>query len=467
MEKQLCCGAARRCVNPYKEIIERISGRDDTFLDSLYIRVIAIGDGEKKCLLIAYESGYSPIEEQFAAIEERFGIPEEQVMLFDCHSHTKLYGEKEGRTTMNPRKRFHLYQDWPKDERDAMKEYGLFAREQMLDGIEEALEHMRPARMGHAKGESYINVNRNQRYVIEQPDGTLKEHYTIGVDPSAPIDHTVFVMKFEDIETKEPIAFFINYPVHNCAAIGNNVGKDGARAWSSDIGGNCSQYMEDKFKGCVAMWASGPAGNINPMICNQIVYPDPMTGAPTRYVPKDPELATVVLKMLSTRHFADIMSTVRKIDHMTERTELKFAIEVSETPGLDENNVVHEDLYKVRMQTIRIGDVALLGVSGELYDSFGKLIRETSPMKNTVIVTHCAFGMIISEYILDDWAFEHSVSPEERMGMGPRDQKEGWVGTKLPGLVDCIIGTEHSQIVPGYLAKSFEKHTLSLFDKVL
>jgi len=31
MEKQLFCGAARRCVNPYKEVIERISGRDDTF----------------------------------------------------------------------------------------------------------------------------------------------------------------------------------------------------------------------------------------------------------------------------------------------------------------------------------------------------------------------------------------------------------------------------------------------------
>ena len=467
MEKQLFCGAAKRCVNPYKEVIDRIPGRDDTFLDSLYIRVIAISDGEKKCLLIAYESGYNIIEEQFAAIEERFGIPEEQVMIFECHSHTKLYGEKEGRTTINPRKRFHLYDDWPQEEKDAMKEYGLFARAQMLDAVEEALANMRPARMGHASGQSYVNVCRNQRYMIEQPDGSVKEHYAVGVDPSAPIDHTVFVMKFEDVETSKPIAFFINYPVHNCAAIGNNAGKDGARAWSSDIGGNCSQFMEEKFQGCVAMWSSGQAGDINPVLCNQVMYPDPMTGAPTRYIPEDPELAVVALKMMATRHFADIMHTVRKIDHMTVKTELKFAIEVSETPGLDGENVVHEDLYKVRMQNVRIGDVALLGVSGELYDSFGKEIREISPMKNTVIVTHCAMGVIISEYILDDWVFEHSAPAEERMKMGPRDQKEGWVGTKLPGLADCIIGTEHSQIVPGYLSKSFEKHTLSLFDKVL
>jgi hypothetical protein len=146
---------------------------------------------------------------------------------------------------------------------------------------------------------------------------------------------------------------------------------------------------------------------------------------------------------------------------------MKCVIEMSETPGLDGENVVYEGLYKVRMQTLRIGDVALLGVSGELYDSFGKLIREISPLKDTVIVTHCAFGVVISEYILDDWAFEHSAPPEERMSMGPRDQKEGWVGTQLPNLADCIVGTEHSQIVPGYLTDSFTKHTLSIFEKIL
>lgn len=467
MDKQLYCGAARRNVNPYKEVIDRIPGRDDTFIDDLFIRVIAISDGEKKCLLIAYESGYNFPDEQFAEIYQRFQIPEEQVLLFDCHNHTKLYGEKEGRSTVNPRKRFHLWEEWPEEEREAMKEYGLFARAQVMDAIEEALANLRPARMGHANGQSYINVCRNQRYMIEQPDGTLKEHYTVGTEPSFPIDHTVFVMKFEDVETNEPIAFFINYPMHNVAVIGNHIGKDGDRAWSSDVGGNCSQFMEQKYPGCVAVWSSGPAGNINPIICNQVMYPDPMTGAPTRYYPKENEFALVVLKMLSTRHFADIMETVRSIDHMTDKTELKCAIEISETPGLDGESVVRDGLYKVRMQTMRIGDVALFGVSGELYDSFGKLIRDTSPMKNTVIVTHVAMGVYISEYILSDWVFEHTASPEERMGMGPRDDKKGWVGTQLPGLADCIVGTEHSQIVPGYLSESFKNHTLSLFDKVL
>jgi len=467
MDKMLYCGASVRNVNPYQSIIDRLPGRDDTFLDDLHIRVIALGDGTKKIPLIAYESGYNLIEEQYQAIQERFGLPEEDVMIFDCHSHTKLYGEKEGRSTVNPRKRFHLWDEWPLEEREAMKEYGLFARGEMLEAIDEAIKNMRPARAGHAQGQSYVNVCRNQKYTIEMPDGTLKEHYTIGVDPGADIDHTVFVMEWKDVQTEKPIAFFMNYPVHNCAVIGNHCGKNGNRAWSADIGGNCSDYMEQKYPGCVAMWCSGPAGNINPSICNQVIYPDPMNGAPVRYFPKENELALLSLKLLSTRHFADIMDTVRSIDHWTDRTRIKTAIEISCTPGLDENSVVHDDLYKVRMQTIRIGDVVLMGFSGELYDSFGKEIRAISPMKNTVLVTHVAMGVIISEYILDDWALSKSAAPEKRMGMGRRDAKDGWVGVELPNIADCIIGTEHSQIVPGYLSESFEKHTLSLMDKVL
>jgi hypothetical protein len=83
-------------------------------------------------------------------------------------------------------------------------------------------------------------------------------------------------------------------------------------------------------------------------------------------------------------------------------------------------------------------------------------------MKNTVIVTHVAIGTVQSEYILDDWAFEHSPSSEQRQAMGPRDGD-----AQRKGLATCIVGMEHSQIVPGYLKDSFRKHTLSLFDKIL
>lgn len=466
MEKKLYCGAALRKVNPPLDVIKRIHrkpDRDVSFVDDLFLRVIAISDGETRFLLISYDSGYSCIDDQFNAIYEKFGIPSDNVMVFDCHSHTKLYGGYQfGNLPPNPRKHYQEFFTWPQEEQDAMYEYGDMTRALMLDAVEEALNNLRPAKMGHAKGESFVNVCRNQRYVVEQPDGSLEECYTVGYAHEHPIDHTVFVIKFDDAETGAPIAFFINYPVHNCVMIDNHSGVNGKKAWSGDIGGNCSQYMEAKFPGSVAMWSSGPAGNINPIYGTELFYPDPMTGAPMRLHTEGAEIGLIMLKMLSTQHFADVLDTVRKINRMTDRTELKSTVEISKTPGLDGDNVEHEDLYKIRLQLLRIGDTALMGFSGELYDSYGKYIREISPMKNTVLVTHVAVGSCQSEYILSDWVFEHSASAEERQQFGPRDGD-----AQRKGLSTCIVGTEHSQIVPGYLKDSFKKHTLSMFDKVL
>ena len=185
MEKQLYCGSALRVVNPPEDVIKRIHRKPDrstTILDNLCVRVIAIGDGETKFLLISYDSGYSCIDDQFAEIEKNFGIPSEHVMIFDCHSHTKLYGGYQfGNLPPNPRRHYQEFYTWPQEEQDAMNEYGQMTRKLMIDAVREALANMVPARMGHAKGESYINVCRNQRYEIELPDGTVEERYSLDI----------------------------------------------------------------------------------------------------------------------------------------------------------------------------------------------------------------------------------------------------------------------------------------------
>ena len=466
MERILTCGAARRCVNPPEDIVlrtHRKPDRDTSCADDLYVRVLALGDGTETFLIISYDSGYSCIDDQLEEIEKTYQIRSDNVMIFDTHSHSKLYGGYQfGRLPPNPRKHYQEFYSWPQEEQDAMNRYGEMTRRLMLEAVGEALQTMRPARMGHAKGQSFINTCRNQRYVVEEPDGSLRELYTVGVNYEQKIDHTVFVMQFNDAETGRPIAFFMNYPVHNCVMINNHCGAHGKKAFSGDIGGNCCLYMEQKYPGCTALWSSGPAGNINPIFGTEAVYPDPMTGEPKQYHTTGAEIGPVILKMLSARHFQDIMETVRSIDHWTDKTELASAVEISKTPGYDGKNEIHEDLYKIRLQNLRIGDVALLGFSGELYDSFGQMIHALSPMKNTVIVTHAGVGTCQSEYILDDWALEHSDPVEQRQKNGPRDGD----GDRK-GLSSCIVGTEHSQIVPGYLKQSLKTHVLSLFDKTL
>lgn len=51
---------------------------------------------------------------------------------------------------------------------------------------------------------------------------------------------------------------------------------------------------------------------------------------------------------------------------------------------------MEEAPYRIRLQALQLGDVALVGVGGELYSSLGKVLRDASPVGNTVVINHNA-----------------------------------------------------------------------------
>jgi hypothetical protein len=99
------------------------------------------------------------------------------------------------------------------------------------------------------------------------------------------------------------------------------------------------------------------------------------------------------------------------------------------------------DPYEIRLHLLTLGGVALYGVSGELYSSLGARIKKVAPFKDTLIISHDASLMARSGYIFDDETFNQDKN------------------CRLPG-----HGGSH--IVPGYVAKSLEKHTLAMFEKL-
>lgn len=458
MENKLYCGAARRIVTPPEALLPNLRGNVgaefNAVLDDLNVRVIALGDGTTKALIICFESGYPCNDELFERIEQTYHIPPENVMLLQTHVHAApMINGAINCGVINPRKHVNNFLEYPEEVQKATISYVEFLMEQMFSAIDEAIASMRPARMGHEQGESLINVCRNQCYT--SPDGRDAK-YALGADAAVPIDHTLFVMRFETLDGK-PIAFFINYPVHNCVMVFNHCGKDGKGAISSDISGRACRYLEQEFDGCVALWTSGAAGDINPVFGNELFYPDPVTGGPIQLETKGGEIANAILEVLSARHYADILSVIRKIEYTTDRTQINGVIEWSATPGVDGQDHIVEDLYQVRLHLLRVGDVGLFGASGELFDSLGRLIKETSPMKHTVVLNHDARDLANSEYIYDDEAFRHSPGLVQSTA-------DAIPNSSLGG---GIVAINHSQMVPGYFPDSLKRHTRSMFEKVL
>jgi len=177
---------------------------------------------------------------------------------------------------------------------------------------------------------------------------------------------------------------------------------------------------------------------------NEMFYPDTKTGRSISNILNGGDAPIAILNLLAARHLADVLKVVKKINNTKEEAPIACVIHYSETPAKINDGVEDNNPYAVRLHMVRIGDVALYGIGGELFSSLGKKVKEIAPLKNTVIINHDASLLVNCGYIYDDEAFEHNA----------RTQGE-------------FVGMSHTRMLPGYFYESLEKHTLEMFGEIM
>lgn len=401
MRKQLQCGAGKVKITPPEEWLKDLRGLQDIeftgILDDLYVRVLALDDGHEQALIITFDLDKVPHPKRMSGeIEKCYHIPEEYIILVSIHTHSApVTGTRvnEGPNDISKK---------PQHVQDATRKYECFLMECMMDAVGEALEKKRPARVTCGTGQSYINVRRIQDYFVKKEEEPLTVRCGLGIDMEQEIDHTLFVMKVEDLEG-ENIGFFLNYPMHNCVMIQNRCGAEGKSAISADVGGAVCRWLEEAYSGSVALWTSGAAGDVNPIMGNEIYYPDIKTGEQTRLLMESGEMARAALKTLATRQFADVQRIIRCLPAAyMEDIELGGRIDWVRIPARDLDGNEQKEPYEVRMHLLKIGNLALIGASGELYSSLGAAIQNASRAEETVVINHESSLMVPSGYIFDD-----------------------------------------------------------------
>ncbi len=451
MNNLLTCGVAKSDITPYDDLLDGLYGLAGIpyagIIDPLFLRVIAMSDGENRALIISFDLDKAPNPITWMPeLSEHTGIPIENISYMGTHTHSAPV------TTFRPNEAHRTnITDYMKS---AMAKYEDMVHMELFAKVDEALANMKPAKMGYGKGESYINVNRGAEFYYEAEDGSIHSYISQGPNNEADVDRTVFVMKIED-EDGKPMGFFVNYAVHCCTMFLNRYDDKGSMGISGDIAGTVSRYIEDKFPESVAIWSSGAAGDVNPIIANEVFYADPKNGARIDYLFPDYKVITELMISLAARHFQDILGVIRGIDNFSNAMKIGGAIEWSETEaykitspskGVFEITGEREKPYRIRLHLLRLGDVALYGVGGEMFSSFGKMMREIAPFSNTVIINHEASLIDDSGYVLDDATLE-------------RVRRSSPVSGMLPG--------RNSATKPGQVGESLKEHTESLFHKVL
>jgi hypothetical protein len=398
MAGNLYCGAGKGDYTPdIKMLPVRIKMPGESpelsvvgIISHTYVRAILISDGTTKVVFISYEMPNFPAGEDYGMAEaislasNTLNIPEANIIVLATNSHSVP-----GVGTFTPER---------SQEEIAFNDY---YREHVnnatLAAIKEAERSLQLAKVGIARGNSFINVNGDQTFSMEN---RTRDTTQLGINFEGYSDKTLFALRFEDNDGKT-IALIVNYAVKSIVMIGNTVFKDGVGI-SPDIAGAVSALLEEQNPGAVALWALGLSGDQWPLYTTTMFIPNPENG---ERMPVKLSDGPDILRILSAYHFDDIIRTLAKIDHYDNKLEMETALEWANIPA---RIVIHEDPKNwpspvkeiitdgvpditIRFQLLRLGDIAFIGVSGELYSSVTQVIRKASPLNNTCILSKCGY----------------------------------------------------------------------------
>jgi neutral ceramidase len=388
----LRAGAARADITPAADAALPMAGyasRTEGFRgihDNLYVRAIVLDDGTTQAALVAWESLYVPDAvwaETSARIASETGIRAEHLLLSAVHDH--------GAPSMAGA------QSAPKT-----AAYVTSVEHAAVEAVRRAKAQLQPARFGIGTAKAYVNINRREF-------SPARGSWWLGYNDEGPSDKTVTVLRFDDLAGK-PIAFWINYPVHVVV-----MGPDNYQI-TGDLAGATSRFVEQHYlgkdrprsdggmlmrlrpeerstgDGPVAVWTSGAAGDQNPV--------STASG-------EDFTLVDALGKMLGE-------AAVRAASQMTTSAEASIRggqkvvtcpgrrVEPGPTPRA-EYKFADSDPVNIRLGLLMINDIALAGVSGEVFTLIAQRLQRESPVPHTVMVTHTNGS---SGYIPNDAAFE-------------------------------------------------------------
>ena len=411
-EGKLYVGAARVDITPAPDAALPMSGyagRTQGFErihDHIYVRAIVLSNGTSKAVLLSWESLFMPTrvwEDLSQRIAKELGIPVENLILAGEHDHAAPAlagmfggGRNPGRNPAGGP---------PRTPSPQVVAYTAKVQDAAVEAIRRAKDNLRPARFGYGTGQAYVNMNRRE---------FMPGHgWDLGYNPNGPSDKTVAVLKFEDLTSGKPIALFINYPVHGVVMGPENL------AVSGDLPGATSRFVEQYYQGkapmrmdagpevavraektvgddgVVAVWTSGAAGDQNPIVMDS---------------GEDFSMVDALGRMLGE----ESVRVANSITRMAEQVRIAGAQQVVTCPGRRLTQGQHpanrqdfkfedSDPVNIRLSLLRINEVAVAGVSGEvLTQIYQHLMRET-PLSHTIMVTH-ANGS--SGYIPDDAAYD-------------------------------------------------------------
>jgi neutral ceramidase len=392
----------------------------DAIRDPLFVRALFIRNGLNCAVLVGADQGNIPtpvVDDAVQRATVALGCPAGNFIVSATHTHS---GNTAGLiATGSPTQ---------KQVGDAIVKAAVRAR-----------ASSRPARVGYGTTEVYLNVNRDLF------EGNTWYQGTNRVGPS---DKTLAIIEFVGADGL-PIGVYMNYAMHPI-----NFYLSGLI--SADFPGEASRYIERRFPGAIALFSQGASGDQNPLLDrpfnklasvrtrmpdahdDRLTTPDGWKVAAQLLNANVAQTAEMKKPITSEEAsaYGDAMAQVGEIAASEGALIGESAIDVMKNlipetspvavisslqeslscPGRDRVDTsarqgvlpVYTDGEPVnlRLGLLKIGDIAVATVNGEVYSEIAMRLKKQSPSNKLMMVT-LANGRANSGYIYSNNAAHH------------------------------------------------------------
>lgn len=414
----LRAGAARVDYTPAKDKLPR---NYLGVLDPIHVRAIVLDNGGTRAALVTLDAGgistdlYNKVSARAA---QEFNIPATQLLMSATHSHS--------------------VPNQPAAEVEA----------KVMQALREAAARLQPARVAWGTGTSAINVNRD---LVDPATNRWWE----GPNYQGTSDKTVAVVRFETLQGA-PIAVYGNYAVH--AVLTGTLD-----LVSGDIPGATSRYVEEHLGGdVVALWTSGAAGDQNPVYFDQTyelrdirikdyarrgedisnAMPPGGTGMDrnnprVQLLMKEQQQMTLTMGQMLGEEILHVMRA--SLEKPPADATLRGAQATFSCPArrrTDSGRAGYPGTYvdngevPIMVGALRIGDIYIGTVNGEVYNAIAQRLKRESPFKHTLMST-LTNGSARTGYIPSEDAYGRNVFTVLSSSLKPGCAEAGIVNNLL------------------------------------
>jgi len=380
----LRAGAARMDITPTQPVtLAGYASRTNVsrgIHDPLSARAIAFAQGDRKLVLVSidnlgfYNNTASPLREE---VLQACGLEPSGLFLCAIHTHSAPA------LTLNAEK------GHPNN-----VAYTKWLQGKLVEVVRQALDRLTPVQLGVGSGSSPVGVNRRE---VTQ-DNTAKPRIVLGRNPWAMTDREVQVLKVARADNRDPLAVVFDYPTHSTSLGPGNY------MVSGDIHGLAAQFLEKYLGGdVVTPEFAGASGNIDPWVR---VLPDFRTT--NGWVPEPVLMGTMLGE--------EVERVLEGIKNSTANGPMRTAFKTIGLPGKPGSEEQPADAARpatINITVARLGDIAFVGLGGEVFNELGKAIKSASPFRTTFVMTHCngAAGYMPTRPSYEEGGYEVQSSP--------------------------------------------------------